>query len=209
MSFCLGGSWRRLPDGPRLCFLSFLSYPRTITESPRIMVETTTDVPTVIYRCHVNSKLVTYLMRERVQCPNQWVRKNPWKIRSTGSQHLEREFTNQYYRPEKSAESHVLCLSQSMEKFGFLTLSKMIFWVQQNLESEYLGYFYYYFLRERDDSSTTIPWHYFGLHYRKMGYATTLLSNVLCGYFTLSNWREIWSKLIVAAAAVETINPRI
>lgn len=28
------------------------------------MVETTTDVPTVIYRCHVNSKLVTYQMRE-------------------------------------------------------------------------------------------------------------------------------------------------
>ena len=28
------------------------------------MVETTTDVPTVIYRCHVNSKWVTYQMRE-------------------------------------------------------------------------------------------------------------------------------------------------
>ena len=34
------------------------------SESPRIMVETTTDVPTVIYRCHVNSKWVTYQMRE-------------------------------------------------------------------------------------------------------------------------------------------------
>ena len=44
-----------------------------------------------------------------------------------------------------------------MEKFGFLTLSK-IFWVQQNLESEYLGYFYYYyFLRESETTRLLSP----------------------------------------------------
>jgi len=52
---------------------------------------------------------VGHLPNERVQCPNQWVRKNPWKIRSTGSQHLEREFTNQYYLTARK-ECGIPCL---------------------------------------------------------------------------------------------------
>jgi len=165
------------------CLLSFTIIPTEL--SPRIMVWRLRIYG--IYRCsHVNSKWVLP-WKMRVQSPiNECENESNRRLGQQGQSIRKREFINQSIRnlsgiPDLRMRICLLSSSNRWKNWVFVT-------------SKYFGYNGKIWVTTTTARLLSIPW-LLWLLIRKWATQLLLLSNVLCGYFTLSNWREFWSKL--------------